>query len=89
MIESFCEPEVDQFGEALRVDHDVFGFEVSENDVLGVQVADGIEDSCHVEHGGVVVEATVAGESREELASLDVLEHHVDVFGVLESGLAK
>lgn len=52
-------------------------------------MTNGIEDSCYIEHGGVVVEPAVAGESGEEFSSLDVLEHHVDVFGILEGRFAE
>ena len=53
-----------------------------------MEVADGVEDPRHVKHGRAIVEAAVAGEPGEELPALDVLEHHVDVLGVLEGGLA-
>lgn len=88
VVELLGEAEVDEFGEAVGVDHDIFGLEVSEDDVAGVEVGNCVEDSSDVEHGGVVVESSVAGESGEELPALDVLEHHIDVFGVLEGGLA-
>lgn len=88
MVQFFSEAQVDEFGEALCVDHNVFRFKVAEDDVLGVQVADGIEYACYVEHGSGTIEAAVSSETCEEFSSLDVLEHHVDVFGVLEGGLA-
>lgn len=88
VVELLGEAEVDEFGEAVGIDHNVFGLEVAEDDVAGVEVADGVEHSGHVKHSGVVVEAAVAGEPGEEFPALDVLEHHVDVLGVLEGGLA-
>jgi len=88
VVQLLGKAEVYQFGEAFRVDHDVFGFEVSEHDVVGVEVRDGVEDPGDVEHGSVIVEPAVSGEPGEELSALYVLEHHVDVLGVLEGLLA-
>ena len=56
---------------------------------MGVQVCDGIEHTGYVEHGSVVIESPVSGESGEELSPLYVLEHHVDVLGILEGGFSE
>lgn len=88
VVQFFGESQVYQFGESFGVHHDILGFEVSEDDVFGVQVADGIQHSCHVEHRSVVVESAVPSQSSEQLSSLNILEHHVDVLGVLKGGLA-
>ena len=87
MVELFCKAQVNQLREAIGVDHDVLGLEVPEDDVLGMQVADGVEHPGHIKHSGIVIKAAIAGESREEFSPLDVLEHHVDVFGVLKGRL--
>lgn len=89
VVQLLGKAEIDELGKPVGIDHDVFRFEVSEDDVSSVQVRDGVKHSCYVEHGGVIVESSVACESGEEFSALDVLKHHVDVLGVLEGGLAE
>ena len=89
MVKSLCESEIDEFRKSVRVNHDVLRFEISEDDIFGMEMAYSIKDSANIEHGGVIIESAVAGESCKKLSSLYVLKHHVNVFGILKCGFPK
>lgn len=74
---------------ARRINHYVFGFDVAEDDVVLVQVADRLQDLWDVEHRDIVREPAAFSQSAEELAARDVLEKHVDAFRVVECGFAE
>lgn len=88
MMQLLGKAEVDKFGESVSIDHDVLWLEVSEDDVSSVQVRDCVKHSCNIEHGSVIIESAVPGESGEEFPTLNVLKHHIDVLWILEGGLA-
>lgn len=53
----------------IRVEENIFGFQVSVDDALGVQVADGTGDLCSVKPRSRFREETLFGEVEEELRS--------------------
>lgn len=83
------EPQVNQLWKTLSIYHDVFGFEISKDYILCVEMANSIEHSCNVKHGCMVVEAPIARKPGEEFPSLDILEHHIDMLRILKGGFAE
>ena len=75
------EAEVNQPHPVVLVDHDVLRLYVSVDDVLGVQVADCLEQLLHVDYGFLLRElpALLFGDVLEQLLALDVLHHQVQV----------
>ena len=47
----FCEPKVSNFDVPVEIQQDVFRFEISIDDILGVQMVKGERDFCSVEFG--------------------------------------
>lgn len=69
---------------SFLIDEQVFGFEVSIDDILAVHVAEGEQYLADVEHGDIIAESTIFSEAVEELPSGAVLEDHVDEDLILE-----
>ena len=86
-MQLLCKAKIDKLWESFCINHNILRFEVSKNDVLGMKVADGVKNSSNVKHGGGSIKPSIARQSCEQFSSLNVLEHHIDVFRVLKSGL--
>jgi hypothetical protein len=71
----FGESEIGQFDESVLIDQDVFGFQVSVDDIVLVQVVQGIEDLQ--EHGfdDGLREAFLLAEVVVQLTSRAEIEH--------------
>jgi len=80
----FGEAEVGEFHVAVFVDLDVFGFEVTVDDVVGVEVLQREDDFRGVEFYAVFGEAPLLFQMEEKLSSRDVLHDHVDLAFTLE-----
>lgn len=57
--ELFRETEIYDFDVARGIEKDVFGFEVPVDDFLGVEIIEGLNDTCGVEFGCVVLKSGV------------------------------
>ncbi len=53
--------QVNKLREPLRINHDILWLEVAEDDIVGMQMTDGVKYSCDIEHGSVVIKAAVPG----------------------------
>lgn len=80
-----AETKVTEGNVASVVEENVFGFEVSVDDVEAVQVFEGAEELSGVEAGAVLAEAAFTLEVVEELTAVDKGEAEVELFGVLEA----
>lgn len=84
----------DMFGEAKvgdldvtqGVEEDIFGFEITVDDVTFVEVLKGQDDLSGVEFGNVVGEALELAKVGEHFPAAHVFEDHVQVGGVGEGG---
>ena len=81
--EELGEPEVGELEVAVVADEEVFGLEVPEDDVLGVQVFEAGCDDGPVEAGLVGGEGFDVSEVGEELSAVDEFEDKIEVSGIL------
>ena len=68
-----AEAEIDQPDMTVRVEHDVFGFEISVDDVSVVEVLDRADDLTQVELGHVLGHHSFDLHSSEQLAAVTKL----------------
>ncbi len=84
MMQLFSESQINQLGKSFRINHDIFRFEISKYDIMSMEMTDGIENSSNIEHCSMIIKSPITSQSRKQFSTLDILEHHVDMLGVLE-----
>ena len=82
-VQYFGEPKIGEFEVTIVGDEKIFGFEVSEDDVLGVKVFEARGNSGSVESGLVGCKGFDWSEVSEKFSSVDQLQNQVQVLGVL------
>lgn len=81
------EPEISQFEVAVVADEQVFRLQISEDDVLAMEVFEAGSDDGAVETGLVSGEALHIAEVGKKFPAVDEFQDEVEVFGVLSESL--
>ena len=83
-LQEFGQAEVCQFYVAAGVHQDILGLEVSVDDIVGMEVAQGNQNLGRNELDGALLEPALVAEVVEEVAALDVLQKEVNPVLILE-----
>ena len=87
-MEFLSKTHIDQLRGSLRINHNILRLQIPKHDVPLMQVRDSIQNAGHIEESHVIAESSIFCQTSEQLASLNVLKQHEDMFAVLECGLS-
>lgn len=87
VTEPFSESEIHEFDVATHVQQQILRFQISVDQPTVVEIVEGLDHATRYESGSVVVKTTSVTQDSPNLASQTRLQHHVNVFCILERSI--